>query len=364
MKTTRYFIQCTLVFVFLTISLKALEQRSDVQIRIHSPFADLYAGESDSWLVRVENRGKETIPVPDQSPSGQQEFPPPQFHVQTEAEADAGKSPAASQWKEIESFGYGMKDLVAKSLLGPGQAMEAFSWGLPGQLKTPPQGGKFRVAMQVGPDDFVYSNWITRTRHDESVPGMRTLHVGDPKGSGSEYQIALSETTRPPNLWYYSREPANRFSNPSLYRICEVPEGMVPDVKLLDRDHGQYVISFPRGGPDAVYFAHRCGLSKSTPWPKGYQGKDFLLTSYPASAPSPIGFPMALFQEDIQSIQNQGLKEMNSTDRPSKSNTIDAVSKIEEPADMDRPSLWIFAIPIFLLAGLIAFLISIRRKQK
>lgn len=109
--------------------------------------------------MRVENRGKETIPVPGQGWSGQGEYPPPQFHVQTKAEADAGKSPTASQWKQIESFGYGMKDLIDKSILGPGQAMEAFSQGLPGEPKTPPQGGKFRVA----------SNRLQPQRHFERI---------------------------------------------------------------------------------------------------------------------------------------------------------------------------------------------------
>lgn len=353
MKITRHFFLCTFVFACLAIPLQAqaLEQPYDIQIRIHSPFADLYAGENDSWLVRVENRGKETIPVPGQGMSGQGEFPPPQFHVQTEAEADAGKFPEASQWKEIESFGYGMKDMVDKSLLGPGQAMEAFSVGLPGQLRTPPQGGKFRVAMQVGPDDFVYSNWITRTRNDDPVLGMRTLHAGDPWGNGAELQIALSEATSPQYLWFFSSQSASRFTQPSLYRICEVPDGTVPEVALLDREHGQYVISFPRGGPDVVYFAHRCGLSKSTPWPKGYRSKDFLLTSYPVSAPSPIGFPLALFQEDIQSMPNQGLKEIHSTDSPSKSNTVDAVSKVEKQGGLSRTTMWLSVISFIFLAG-------------
>ena len=300
MTTTRNLLALTLVCACLATSLMALETRSDIHLRIHAPFSDLYPQETDYWLVRVENRGKETIPVPDGSAGLTDEVPPPQFHVQTKTESDAGGNPQASSWEEIMSFADGSKELMNKSVLEPGQAMEAFSWGLPGQLRTPMQGGMFRIAMQVGPDEFVYSNWITRTRHDEPVTDMRTLHVGDPKGSGAEYQIALSETTRPQYLWYYSSKPANRFPHASLYRICEVPEGMVPEIQL-DRERGQYVISFPLGGADTVYFAHRCGLSKSTPWPKDYRGKDFLLTSYPVSAPSPIGFPMELFGEDSQS---------------------------------------------------------------
>lgn len=357
MKSARCFIPVVFAISCLIQSVNASDNGSGIQIRIYSPFPDLYVGENDSWLIRVENRGKETVAVPGAHPSGQEEFPPSQFHVQTEAEADAGKIPAASQWTEIESFGYGMKDLVDKSLLGPGQAMEAFSQGLTGQLKTPPQGGKFRVAMQVGPDDFVYSNWITRTRHDDSVRSMRTIHVGDPKGSGAERQIGISEGTRPKYLWYYS----NKSQGYPMYRICKIPEGMVPEVKLLDREHGQYVISFPREGPDTVYFAHRCGLSKSTPWPKGYMSKDFLLTSYPVSAPSPIGFPLALFQEDIQSMPNHGLKEINSADRPSKSNTVDTVSKVEEPRELDQATMWILVISFIFLAGFIIFFI--RRKK-
>ena len=360
MKATRHFIPCMLIIGCLTHPVKATDHGSDIQIRIHSPFADLYAGEKDSWLVRVENRGKETIPVPGQGWSGQGEYPPPQFHVQTKAEADAGKSPTASQWKQIESFGYGMKDLIDKSILGPGQAMEAFSQGLPGELRTPPQGGEFRVAMQVGPDDFVYSNWITRTRHDESVPGMRTLHVGDPWGNGAELQIALSEATHPKYLWFFASNPSNRFSPPPLYRICEVPEGMVPEVKLLDREHGQYVISFPRGGPDTVYFAHRCGLSKSSPWPKGYMSKDFLLTAYPVSAPSPIGFPMDLFREDIESIPTQDSALIKSSDQRPLGNSGDVVSRVEGLGELDQTAMWLVGISFIFLAVYIVFLI--RRK--
>lgn len=363
MKIIRNFIQCTLAIGCFTHAVHALEHESDIQIRIHAPFPDLYAGEVDYWLVRVENRGTQTIPVPNGGPNAKGEGHPPQFQVQTEDAVRTGEKPKASAWGEIQSFGNGMEALVDKSVLEPGQAMEAFSQGLAGQLRTPPHGGTFRVAMQVGPDEFVYSNWIVRTRHERTISDIRTIHVGNPWGNTLECQIQISEGTSPRYVWFAPNAPASRFAEPSLRRICEVPEGMVPEIQL-DKEWGQYVISFPQGGADTVYFAHRCGLSKSTPWPKGYMSKDFLLTSYPVSAPSPIGFPLALFQENIQSMPNQGLKEINSADRPSKSNTLDAVSRVEEPADMDRPSLWIFAIPIFLLAGLIAFLISIRRNQK
>jgi hypothetical protein len=357
MKTTLYFIQSALVYACLAVPLQALEQRSDVQIRIHSPFADLYAGENDSWLVRVENRGKETIPVPDQGWSGQGEFTPTQFHVQTEAEVDAGKRPTASEWEEIESFGYGRKDLIVKSLLGSGQAMEAFSWGLPGQLKTPPQGGKFRVAMQVGPDDFVYSNWITRTRHEKPVPGMRTIHVGDPRGDGSECQIGISEGTRPRYLWYF---PSGSVDS-QRYRICEVPEGMLPNVQI-DQERGQYVFSFPPGGPATTYFAYRCGLSKSTPWPKGYLGKDYLLTAYPASDPSPIGFPMELFREGAPSGSEQQKSSPIVTEPSERHVSEHNAPKAEKSGVADWSSLWVFLMIALSLIGLVFYLIR-RKKQ-
>ena len=100
-----------LAFACFTSSLSARESSFDVQLRIHAPFSDLYAGEKDNWLVRVENHGKETIPMPDGRPSLKEEQPPPQFHVQTEAEASAGKNPQAASWDTIQSFGNGMKEM-------------------------------------------------------------------------------------------------------------------------------------------------------------------------------------------------------------------------------------------------------------
>ncbi len=346
-----------LAFACFTSSLSARESSFDVQLRIHAPFSDLYAGEKDNWLVRVENHGKETIPMPDGRPSLKEEQPPPQFHVQTEAEASAGKNPQAASWDTIQSFGNGMKEMVDKSVLDPGQAMEAFSRGLLGQLRTPPQGGKFRVAMQVGPDDFVYSNWITRTRHDEPVAGMRTLHVGDPRGDGSECQIRISEGTSPQYLWYFSSGP----SSSSLIRICEVPQGMLPNIQI-DKERGQYVISFPQGGPATVYYAHRCGLSKSTPWPKGYRSKDFLLTSYPISAPSPTGFPMTLFPEDPQTgpDHEKGLPMVS--ERSGKRMPEHVVSKQGKSGDANWSTLLVSLAATLFLTGVIICLI--RRKKR
>lgn len=359
MKIIRNFIQYTLAIGCFTHAVQALEHESDIQIRIHAPFPDLYAGEVDYWLVRVENRGTQTIPVPNGGPNDKGEGHPPQFQVQTEDAVRTGEKPKVSAWGEIQSFGNGMEALVDKSVLEPGQAMEAFSQGLAGQLRTSPHGGTFRVAMQVRPDEFVYSNWIVRTRHEITVSDMRTIHVGNPWGNTLECQIQISEGTSPRYVWFSPNVPASRFAEPSLRRICEVPEGMVPEIQL-DRERGQYVISFPQGGADTVYFAHRCGISKSTPWPMGYRSKDFLLTSYPVSAPSPIGFPMGLFQEDIKSIPNHDSEKINSSDRPSKSNTDDAASKVEEPGELNLTTMWFLVISFIFLAGFIVFLM--RRK--
>ena len=346
-----------LVLVCLTTSVRALESRSGIELRIDAPFSDLYVGETDYWLMRVENRTKEIIPVPDGGPNQKGEVPPPQFHVQTEAEASGGKNPQASSWEEIESFGNGMKDLVDKSVLVPGQAMEAFSWGLPGQLSTPPQGGKFRIAMQVGPDDFVYSNWITRTRHDEPVQGMRTIRVDDPWENKSECQIQISEGTNPRYLWFCTSGPSNSL----LFRICEVPQGMQPEIQI-DRERGQYVISFPPGGPPATYFAHRCGVSKSTPWPKGYRSKDFSLTSYPISAPSPIGFPMDLFGEERQTGLNHQKIPITKSEQFGKRMADQIISKSKKSDETDWLVKLVWPMLALLIAG--AGIGLIRRKTR
>lgn len=344
-----------LAFACLSSSL-ALESRSGIQLRIHAPFADLYSGEMDYWLVRVENRGDQAIPVPNGSAGLTDEVPPPQFHVQTEAEVRLGNRPPVSSWEEIQSFGYGMKEMVDKSVLEPGQAMEAFSWGLPGQLATPPQGGTFRIAMQVGPDDFVYSNWIVRTRYDEPVPGMRTLHVGDPWGNGSECQIRISEDTSLQYLWFSAGGQARS----SLFRVCEVPEGVVPDIRI-DQERGQYVISFPQVDSGATYFGHRCGISKATPWPKNYRSRDFLLTPYPASAPSPIGFPMALFQQDPQTEPDHEESRTTGSERSGNRVSKAPVSHSDEHGNAVRFAIWFAAGMGVVLAGaVIAFL----RKRK
>ncbi len=360
MTTTRSFLASLMLCACFASSLVAFETRAGIQIRIHAPFPDLYPQESDCWLVRIENRGKDTIPVPDGSSGITDESPPLQFHVQTKADFDAGMKPQASSWEKILSFSDGSRELMDKSVLEPDQAMEAFSWGLPGQLRTPPQGGMFRVAMQVGPDEFVYSNWITRTRHDVPLTDMRTLHVGDPKGSGSEYQIALSETTRPSYLWYYPTKPANRFSQELFYRICEVPDGIVPEIRI-DAERGQYVISFPSGEADTVYFAHRAGLSKSTPWPKGYSGKDFLLTPYPVSAPSPIGFPVALFQNDVPDASALKTRQKSST------HSTDQHPRVEQPSDASPVAAngwfkpWVFMVMLFGVAIVVTMVVLRRR---
>lgn len=357
MITNSNLIVYALVCVFLTSSLSALESHQDVQLRIHAPFSDLYAEEKDDWMVRVENHGKDTIPVPDGSFSLNEEQPPPQFQVQTEAEAKAGKRPQVYSWDEIEIFGNGLKEMVDKSVLDPGQTMEAFSRGLTGQLRTPPKGGKFRVAMQVGPDDFVYSNWITRTRHDEPATNMRTLHVDEPWGDGAECQIRISEGTRPNYLWFFTSGPSSSL----LYRICEIPEGMEPDIQI-DQERGQYVIAFPQGGPATTYFAHRCGLTKSTPWPKGYRSKDFLLKSNPISAPSPIGFPVALFHEDPPSGADHRNRPTIASERTDKEIPKHVLSKAKKTGDVNWSTLLVYLTAILIFVGIVICLICMKKR--
>ena len=177
-------------------------------------------------------------------------------------------------------------------MLAPGQAMETSSWIFP-ELSTPAQGGRFRVAMQVGPDDFVYSNWITRTRNAEKVPDMQLVKVVDPPVAGGlKTEFLISEGTQPRYLWALGKGPANTI----LIRICEVPALISPEIQP-DRERGQFIVRFPPGGPPPVYYGSRCGLSRRVPWPKGYRAKDFSLTPLPIRAPSPLEFPVTLFQE-------------------------------------------------------------------
>lgn len=338
-----------LLILRAALPLAAQNERQDIRLRIHTPFPDLYEGESDIWLVRVENHGEETVPVPDGSGTDEEEFPPPQFRVQTSDDAEAGKAPESSPWDDIVRFGSGGNE-VERSMMEPGQAMESPSRWLPGKLRTPPQGGKFRLAMQVGPDDFVYSNWITRKRHAGPAPDMKTIQTEDPWHAGLVTELQISEGTKPRYLWFFTKGPASTL----LIRICEVPDGMLPSIQL-DRERAQLIITFPPGGPQPVYHGHRCALTKSTPWPVGYLSKDFSLTPYPISTPSPIEFPMALFAENVGSEDSHETENLRLEQKP-ESRPTGETSESEKISRGGFPA-WTLAAVSALLLGTVVFIV-------
>ena len=136
---------------------------------------------------------------------------------------------------------------------------------------------------------------------------------------------------------------------------------MLPKIQI-ERERGQYVISFPQGGPATVYYAHRCGLSKSTPWPRGYRSKDFLLTSYPISAPSPIGFPVALFREDSQTGPDHEKGPHMVSEGSGKRMPEHVATKPGKSGDADWPTLLVSIAVTLILAGVLIYLI--RRNKR
>jgi len=277
-------------------------ENKDIQIRIHSEFADLYDGEFDSWLVRIENRGGTSIPVPLglSHPDSHDYFPPDQFHLQTFEQAENGITPAASMWQEIMKFGTGELTsggggpALPPSMLEPGMAMESQSIHRSSNLRTPNNDRVFRIAMQIGPDEFTYSNWIVRERMGIAPLGMKTILISEPRGEGSFLEFLVSEETDPKYLWSRTNSP-----NVILQRICELRDDELPEIRL-ERDRGQFVISFTNGERERLYYGFRVGVTKKTPFPTAYTGKDFSLTPYPISTPSPIGFPSELFNQNVE----------------------------------------------------------------
>ncbi len=270
-----------------------------IKIRIHSPFEDLYLGEQDNWLVRIENHGNVDIPIPLEisHPDDSSYFPPAQFHIQTWDDVLNDSQPNPSSWAEIMKFATGVMNSedgledTESALLKPGMALESPSIYRLSGLRTPLGDGRFRVAMQVSDERFIYSNWITRRRIGEYPAGMRTLLESEPWGQGTQAVIQISEETNPRYLWFSTKGTPNIIMN----RISVVPDDVEPIVEL-DKKRRQFKISFDSTLNTDLFFGHQIGVTKRTPFPENHTGGEFLITHHPVDSDSPIGFPVELFE--------------------------------------------------------------------
>lgn len=330
----------------------ANQEGLDIRLAIHSQFDDLYMGEQDTWLMRIENHGDTAVAVPFGFPHPDEPsyFPPDQFHIQTWNEAQANVTPPLSPWDEIHKFGSG--ELVSadgditmqRSMLDPGMAMESQTVYRSTRLRTPSEGGKFRVLMQVGENEFVYSNWIIRNRIKSAPPGMRTVADKIIRQGLTKIEFQISKSTQPRYLWYTTVDTSNIILN----RICSISDRVTLDIDL-DEDRHQFIISLSPDGDAGYFYGYRIGVTKTSPFPHQYRSSDLMLAPVPISEPSPLGFPLEL---------------MNSLDQDSHRITHDA-SKEHEGSQTDQLTgsglnwLWISFISLFAIISIL-----VRRMMK
>ncbi len=262
----------------------------DVRIRIHAPFAERYANESDIILIRVENKGTTNAPWVTGRPDEDEQYPPRQIWVQTEAEAREGRLPELADWEEITRFSSTDDMHLSPSYIPPQHTVERVSRFT--GVGTPAEGGRFRVLLQTGPRDFAASNWVERVVLDRDVPEFTMLEEEFGEVWPRDYALAGEEGKI--YLWMIGRGPGR-----TIHRIASVPAGIKPKFES-DFARRQHIVRFPGTGLPPLYYGLTVGVTKDFPFPEGHLGTDLIQKAHPIDSPSSLGFPLALFDEPLE----------------------------------------------------------------
>jgi hypothetical protein len=159
----------------------------------------------------------------------------------------------------------------------------------------PVPNGTSRLLLQTGPNRHVFSNWInleTVPSRDASKWKIIATEQLTP-GNDGIYEFLLGGT--PSGKWLFLRPIWKRSL---LKRICPLPAGETPRIKG-DPSRRQAAIIFEKHPEETIYFSALLGISRKKPWPVGCRGCDFNLKPVPIDAPSPMGFPLELFDQPV-----------------------------------------------------------------
>ncbi len=281
-----------LVPAFFTIFIVVISASAepDVRVRIHAPFAERYINEDDDFLVRIENKGSTKLPRMTGRPDENEQYPPRQLWLQTEAEAREGRLPESADWEEITCLSM-IEDMnLSPSYIPPQHAVEWVSRF--SSLGAPAGGGRFRVLLQIGPRKFAPSNWVERTLLDRAVPEFTMVEEKFGEIRPRDYVIAGEEEKN--YLWAITRGP-----HTIINRITSVPTGTNPELEW-DFARRQTIVRFPGTGLPPLYYNFTIGVTKDFPFPEGHRAADLIQKAHPINFPSPLGFPLALFDEPLE----------------------------------------------------------------
>jgi hypothetical protein len=258
----------------------AAELAEAVHIRAFVPYEERLANEMPHRLiVRIENRSKAAIPLMSSwnDDGGGLE----QIRYVIEADAQKGGAGDFADWGEISNR--------ADYFVRPGEACELISGSMSG-LGLPGVGvGRF--VLQVGPDEMVYSNWVTtqtvEARESAGWPVLGTFQMTPGEVGLQEFVIGST----PSGNWVFQRPVWDRSR---IMRICSIPGDKTPEI-MGDELRRQAEIVFPGHPEQSVFFSGVLGLSRKQQWPVGHVGGDFVARSLAVDAPSPLEFPLELF---------------------------------------------------------------------
>ena len=276
----------------LTLSLCAADG-DQIKVRIHVPYLDRLENESWTKLVaRIENRSQSFLPIlwsgnPDKEFTyigGPKEHS--QFLLQTKSDSSEPAAVASFNWENITGW--------ADSGVASGQAIEFITCR---GLHLPKQSGEYRFAFKTGPDKVIYSNWVKLTQYpaqDHTAwPVLATVQTT--LGESGFDHFLIGET--PSGKWLF-RSPANpipEYDKRGYFRIYPLSDVDVLEVSG-DYKRSQAIIRLSGSGKP-IYYNARLGVSRSTPWPEGNTGGDFNNKPIPVDDPSPLEFPLGLFED-------------------------------------------------------------------
>jgi len=323
--------------LLLSAALPALANRTPehdgVKIRVHVPYSERLENERfHHMLVRIENSSGQPlilITEGDDSIAGLA-----QFASQSRDDAKAGNSPNFSSWEQVER--------IADLTIHHGQAIEMIGGSAMG-VSFPPD-GEYRLAFQVGPDEVVFSNFVTLT----TIPSLDTSNwtviskVQIAPGEMGINEFILGETAS--GKWLFRRPVWNRSI---LHRVCHIPDDTVPEI-VEDLERFQVIIR--NGGKDnqSVYLSGALGVTKSTPWPHRHRGADFINNPLPINAPSPLEFPSDLFDEEIDTTDMDSSHDKASSSIP-ESVGVDGDNKDQNKSSRRAWYLILFSILVLSL---------------
>ncbi len=317
-----------------------------VEVRVHVPYQEILANEHYHWgIVRIENRGEQKLPI--FTNQGGTPTALAQFQTQIRESEESLKNPQLAPWAEIVQ--------QAEWSLRPNEAVEMLVTSAKGIHLDP--SGESRLALQIGPNVVVYSNWVRL----QTLPGQRVDQWAViANGQLTPGDTGLSEfvtTSIESDLWLFERPVWNKNI---IHRICLLPDSEIPRI-VVDMKKSQAMIEFSSHSEATTYFNARLGLSRSTPWPDGNISNDFIGKPIPVDAPSPLEFPLELFVENHGKTSTSKALDQSAT-RQSSGGVKDRSPSNDHPTAW--PPVWFWIAGTCTLVGILAVKMRVARAKR